>query len=446
MTLVKDRTTGTTVVIFGIMNDVRFIGRTAEECARTLAAITDEEKLFEATDYLCGRFVILVARGDAVTVLTDATANRQVFYHRGTGTIASHEGLMRRNVETESSGLVALGRGAPGHHTNYHDVYRLTPNMVLDLPSCKLRRIWPRKAIEHRDTADAARDVAQMMRATLLNLMLHYRLRISVTAGLDSRTTAALCHDLRSVRFFNYYRGDHIDSDKLDSAFSDWYDTLTGNPILRIDLTSASDIPTEFQDVLSRNTFDSSLLRLGWWSYNNWRDQNDLIHIRSNLAEVGQNYYGKYTYDKYGTDFASTRTLAMLYLGPNKLHKTHDVMTTIDLFAEWTDATEFFEAGDKVDLGSLFYWESRLGSWYANVTTEQDVSVETISPYNCRKIFETMLSIPPEDRTASILQRRIIAENSPELTQYPLNGEPFWPDGPPVDLATLEVQTGETVA
>lgn len=430
LTLAEDAATGVRIAALGHLCDVRQSLRGVPAVLEALAALPDEATFLAETDWLCGRFVLIVERAGRITVVGDATGNRQIHYHRPSGTVASHPGLIRRNVpDLVSSGLKIVGRGAPAHHTAYRDVYLLTPNMVLDLPEGTVRRFWPRAPIPQQTSQAAAEEMSRYMRAAMVNLMLHYRVRVSLTGGLDSRTTAAICHDMPTVRFFNYYRSDEIDSDRGDREFFDWFAGWTDHPTEHHDAPS-SIIPKEFAEVLKRNTVQRCISRMAWYWYRHWRDQPDLVHVRSNLSEVGRAVLAR-----SGAKMTCARDMAEIYLQPNKSHLVRDMITTMDQFEHWAETVSFFEAAEKVDALALFQWEFRMATWYGNVVAESDVAVETIALYNCRKLLEAMLSVSRKEQLGSMVQRRLIAMNWPRLTTYRVNGKPFWPDGVPEDLA-----------
>ena len=57
----------------------------------------------------------------------------------------------------------------------------------------------------------------------------------------------------------------------------------------------------------------------------------------------------------------------------------------------------------------LFYWEHRLTKWGGRFLQGMDLTGFAISPYNSRRIIETMLSVPYAARAAKAVQLRFRA-------------------------------------
>ena len=55
----------------------------------------------------------------------------------------------------------------------------------------------------------------------------------------------------------------------------------------------------------------------------------------------------------------------------------------------------------------LFYWEHRLTKWGGRFLQEVDLTGFAISPYNSRRIIETMLSVPYAARAAKTVQLQL---------------------------------------
>jgi hypothetical protein len=79
------------------------------------------------------------------------------------------------------------------------------------------------------------------------------------------------------------------------------------------------------------------------------------------------------------------------------------------------------ELDDRVNSTVLFWWEQRLGNWGAQYVAEQDIAVDTLHPFNCRLLIETMLATPRRMRTAPDfpLFRQLIQAMWPEVLSVP---------------------------
>lgn len=402
----------------------RYLAQLAQ--ARSLS----ESAFHEELGWSCGRYVLLCAAGEDLHAYTDAAATRQVFHHAQAKVLASHVWLLGRNApEAKRSQPMEHRGGYPGRALPVAGGYRLTPNTRLDLRSFAVERYWPQESLPRIDSAEAAARVGQLMKGALEHAARFRSPVVSATAGLDSRATVALCRDIPQARFFTYYRGDHVDSDRPDRDFAQALQQETDRRIKLVDRASAQGMDPDFERILDRNTLAPCQRKVAWLCHQKFADDPMLLHLRSNVAEIGREYYAKYRFE-----LESPRDMARLYLHPNRTYKIDYLLKIIEMFEDFSDATGFFEATRMIDAKSLFYWEFRMSSWLGNALTESDIALEAASPYNCRKVIEALLSVPREDRHAGSVQRRIVAAAWPALTRYPLNEAPFWPTGIPKDL------------
>ena len=80
-----------------------------------------------------------------------------------------------------------------------------------------------------------------------------------------------------------------------------------------------------------------------------------------------------------------------------------------------------------VHMLDLFFWEQRIGSWYAQNLNELDIVHDTFSPFSYRPMLEIMLGVPAKfrKRDSSVLHYRILETLWPELAYWPIN-PPNW--------------------
>ena len=296
----------------------------------------------------------------------------------------------------------------------------LTPNAALDLDEMMPARVWPSRPLPERSVKEAAEIVREHMDGVVRYIQQNHRLLVSVTAGLDSRLTLSFLKDAKNVQFFTYYRNDQRDSDFHDLAFAEvLHDQLRRNvEVLRLGDFPA--MPKGFRWLIETNTFISHQKHLAWVYAHRYGAEENLVHLRSNISEVGREFWrGK------GFEIGSGKDLARVYLQADKEYPAAYVFRVITLFEEFDQVTGLSACRDLVDLKSLFYWEFRMASWHAQLVAESDPAFETLSLFNCRAVLEAMLSVPRAERAAGSVLRRIISDNWPELAGYPVNGKPF---------------------
>ncbi len=410
------------VLVIGLVCDVRDADRTAKSCVALLAEglRLSEERFFSELSFMCGRYVVFYRRGDRERVVTDATGMRMAMYALGTRVIASHTGLIGANVPEPAVRTRAYQWGAPGNRTPVEGIRVLTPNTKLDLGSWRVSRYWPRRALEMMEVDAAARLVVEAMRNTFRHLASHHQPLISITAGIDSRVTLAVSRG--AARYMTYYRNDDADSDLLDRTFAIEIANRFG---LRHDLlltASHGSVPEDYKAMLAENTTLPHIPRVSFAYYQTYSKGN-YTHIRSNLAEIARQFYQfrlhtmQTVHSK--TTFDTVDDLMFLWFQDNPPPVAREA------FAEFVETTDFFGCRDFIDLADLFYWEHRMGVWHPQVVLESDPAFETVSLYNCRHILETMLSVPLRDRRRATLLKRIILSEWPELAAYPVNARPF---------------------
>jgi hypothetical protein len=78
------------------------------------------------------------------------------------------------------------------------------------------------------------------------------------------------------------------------------------------------------------------------------------------------------------------------------------------------------------DLWDLLYWEQRDGRWAANGQAQWDVVFESATPFNCRLLLETQLSVDSSERGRPQFQLHQGIMNTlwPEVLDAPLNPSP----------------------
>ena len=388
-----------------------------------LALRRSEDAFLDALDTIAGRHVLLYEAGGRAHVVTDAAGTKQAYRHGGeTPLVSSHAKLIVRNAGPRKDPVPPTFKfGYPGLETEWRDVRLLTPNTRLRLDDMEVRRFWPRRALRPVSVADAAEEVARLMEGTLRHLSGRLDLVISITAGLDSRVSLALTRDLAAT-LFTFYRHGTEDADSLDLAFAKIFAEDSGREVRRLAFLEMT-MPRDFAALLDGNTLASHARPLAWAFHSEFPQASRAIHIRSNVSEVGRQFYGTPRW----SDPPQGRDLARLYYrGGRDQRPIREVFEAIERFERFAEVNGILRCGEMVDLASLLYWEHRMASWFGNCLVETDVGMDSVSPYNCRRLLALLLSVPEPDREASSVHRRIVATRAPELTRYPVNGEALW--------------------
>lgn len=128
-------------------------------------------------------------------------------------------------------------------------------------------------------------------------------------------------------------------------------------------------------------------------------------------SEVGRRYYGLASIADVEVTPAHVAALARM--------DGSDYAT--EFFGKWLSGI-----GNTFNLNvlDLFYWEQRVGNWLAMCQSEFDVAWQEIfTPFNCRRLLVTLLSVGEEYRRAPNYQlyKEVILNLWPEVLSVPIN-------------------------
>ena len=431
--LTMARSGGRFVVVIGHFVDTETWLST--EAAVSLAAealARSEGELLDTTDAWSGRYVVIFGVETDRHVMTDATGMRSVFYALdGSFILASHCRLVATLTGAGSPILNArrtavraivpprrrrLVVSLPGRSTPWPGVVYLTANMVLDIETRRLRRVFPRRPLGVLTTTAASALIAPRLRGQVDALVDSGRpVAISVTGGVDSRVTVAASRDVRdAVRYFTYRVRDVPGNDEDVAAASSIADAMRlPHGVVEV---PPSIQPPELDAVMREATFLSHGRRIV--AAYRAAFSPDTIHIRSNIGEVGRCYYRR---SRAGAVMPTSPTdisasdLARLWAHGEASEPL------VESFAEWMTATSFRGVQD-IDALDLFYWEHRMSCWHSNVVLESDFAFDTHSLFNSRWVLERTLSVSIEDRCRGSVFRHLVAEMWPELAALPMGG------------------------
>ncbi|WP_315646805.1 tetratricopeptide repeat protein [Limnospira sp. PMC 1042.18] len=414
------------VMCLGLICDVRFPKQTTDECVSFLAeSLAESTSIFyDRLSYGCGRFVIAAYQPEVgLFILTDATGMKSAFYYNQEAKIVgSHAQLVAENAQNaERRTPITFKFGYPGIQTPFHNIFLLTPNTQLNFDNFVIRRFFPVSPLVSLSLEQAVEMVTQYLKGAMQHFATFYQNLISLTAGLDSRVTLALNKSHSNVRYFTYYRRDSVDTDKYDKIVAEKLANKFGLSHEIFDLSQYSKAEQEFLSILKKNTYYSHIRSLAFVYYEKFSQSENLIHVRSNISETGREFY-----KNKKLPILSAKDLADLYLTSISNPLPEYIAEVIRKFEEFDRITKITQCQSLIDIKSLFYGEFRMAAWHSQVVIESDPAFDTVSIYNCIKTLEIMLSITREEREKSLILKKIIENEWPELTQFKINGKDFW--------------------
>jgi hypothetical protein len=411
------------IALLGHVFDVTAGNRSTQEIAEGLAhgLRTDSADFQAQVDVLCGRFIILSSDAEGTHLQADAVGLRSTFFatKEHPPYLASHEALLAQQLEAGPSvfGAPRFLREnnlpvMPGRATRFAGVKVLTPNTSLHLQSRTTRRIFDGSGIRPLSPYDAASIVIEDAHAQHAKLRQMAPLRLSLSAGLDSRVTAVLLRPLLDdVEFFTYelsYR---------PRTNADRYDLTAGAELARVfglnhralDISSP-DVDPEITKALSGISAKSHSRALANSYYNHLQDG---LHIRSHVYEIARS-----SYRRAGFEDTPLTGAGLLSMVSRRKSKNPDAVAAFEEYIEETG----FDTVDAMDPLDLFYWEHRVGYWMVPVVSESSIAHETHVLVNSRHTLTAMLGIEEPLRRVGTVSDEIVTRLWPEMFDLPVNG------------------------
>lgn len=375
---------------------------------------------------LAGRYVILDQGAEGTYLQSDATGMRSIYYATDGGAASSHAkltaelagSLVKSTFGVQGWFAETKARAHPGRKTEYEAVSMLTPNTEVELGAGQVARIGPGPAPVVLSAREAAAEIVPLVQRQLAALVKNERVLVSLTAGLDSRTTLAMTYPFRdSITYFSYVtrRPGKASPSEPDLAFARDLCAEHGLAFKEVVVDKMLG-KGALMDVVRGNSTRIHAPSIAAA----YLEQLPLgaVHIRSNLYEIGRALVRNIHPGKPLAPLDASE-LARRVTGLVD-HETHPA--SIDAFQDWLDVTHFSEVLD-FDTFDLFYWEVLMGRWLPAVMTESDIAHDTYTVINCRRILELFLAVPLVERVEAKTFDEIISISWPELLGYPVNGK-----------------------
>lgn len=382
----------------------------------------------DEVDELCGRFVVIRIEHGELRLQNDAAGMRTVaFSTEGPHVAASHTRLVAENIGIRASELAYPSyfrdNGMfqfPARHTEYAGVRSLTPNTELILAERRVERIFPRRPVEPTTLDEAAQTIIEASDAQARALQQHDRLLLSISAGVDSRSSLALLRGIApKLETYTYdltyavkNAGNRYDRDAAEAI-----GILAG--VRHTTLAVEDREPNRrLSAALHRNSraVHSRKLAAAYVE----RLPVDAVHVRSHVHGIVKGYYQNFNYGYSEMDGATLARIA-------SAGKAKDERIA-RAFEEYRTDTSFDERFDYSPL-DLLYWEYRSALIQAPALLESDLVVDTHALLSSRRVLARLLGLPLADRRGARVFLRIIEMRWPELLDIPLNGRDVRSEG-----------------
>lgn len=391
-------------------------------------------EFLNALDYIGGRYAVIVGNKNKVMVYQDATGGRSLYYSMDHDVISSHAHLINDNiVHTIDEDVQAVKKlGISWNLSPFINIKALTPNICFELYSKKTERFFPRENnkfthLSKEERLNIAEKLWRQQQEFFFNI--YSKLAFSITGGLDSKVSLAMLRGkIPEVNFFTYMTEISNPTNEKNTRLlkNDGIrvkellkDIKLNHQFIKIE-NSENKLSDRDQNNLSKNTIGShnfGLLR----SYKKLFPEENVLHIRSNLNEIGRaNLMEK--------DVGNNLQRVQKYFINSFSRANEKELTNINIdlktIAE-KGINDFKYENDRFDfhIMDLYYWENRTGRWISEILNETDVCFETFSGYNLRAIIEISLSFTFDERKSSVFFKELINRNYPILNFYGINSD-----------------------
>gem|GEM_PF-2008316 len=396
------------------------------------ALLQRETDFFDLIDKFCGRHVIVFGTRTNPRILTDATGMRTVFYASEGGVIASHALLVEETLGGEIQRQdLPFRYGYPGNHTPYVRTRLLTPNTFYDVAQAKVVRFWPRRKIEPRTAKEAADLVLSCTTTALKRVALGKRLSLSVTAGIDSRTTLALA--VHSSIPFDGYTYDRGKNTVIDCAVGRELARIAGIEHHVVRVPNPPSTPKELKRRLNKTTYYGHHHTVVAPMQRHFGGA-DVLTVTANLLEIGRFFYKGKEYQAVRPETPEAMcefALIATRLSAQQMEESYGpepMKLATEYFLDFVQDTDFNAARGFIDSRDQFYWEYKMSAWHGMILLERDFYADCFIPFNSRYIFEALLGVKEWDRKQATVFKLLIKKCAPNLLDVPINPEQ-WPLG-----------------
>lgn len=381
---------------------------------------------WKGTNELTGIYCCGYVDEDKIEFTSDAAGQQLIYYGliKDNIYITSHASLVAGLCNLSQSQYIrklseykyfrAFGLVLPGDLSPYDELKRAQCNFYTSCSydGCKVQRFWPNvKVCETTDYEQTIQDLGNIIHNNMLLISKKWpnrRAAISVTGGMDSKTTMACTNGLYGD--FSYFSYISLHDEKIDADAAKKLCNQLGLEHKTYEISDKTDSGFKlFNEILYYN-----MGCIGNCNTNDVRKrmyfagQNDFdIEVKSWVDEIGRARYFKRFGKKSFPKKVTPRILSTLY--KPFLYNRIRLMQTDKVFKDYLDKYYSKEMFEMIPWWDLVYWEFEWNSAEGAFLTGEHIVVYDITiPFNNRRIIELMLSVPLEKRIGDEIQRDII--------------------------------------
>lgn len=359
-----------------------------------------------------GRYVCFLLNQEMRRVYVDAGGTMSCVYSVHKPIVASTPGLIlgdeRYFADIDEELYRSLGMPRKGWYpfglTAHVSVRRLLPNHYLDMRQWLPVRHWPRETTigGNCDTSTSIRTIVGVIQSSIIAILKHYPVYLTLTAGRDSRTLLACAKDIvKRIEFVTFVR----DAETVDEYIAALLAKRFNLNWSRIPIKHASDE--------QRNQWLHEVGHcLGGQILDIHQTLGSLQPDYAILPGLGSELH-KAHYYKLGDELKNITSAILLRRMNLPPHPT-----LLDAGDRWLKGVGLTDVSQ---LLGVAYIEQRLACWGMPQTYGQLAFVNHFFPSVHRSTFTHMLALPAKYKKSRRLTRDMMQVVWPELLDLPFN-------------------------
>jgi len=377
------------------------------------------EEIFNHINDFGGRWVLLVNDGKDTILFHDAAGLRQIYYAVSNEVWCASETRLianKLNLQIDSE-AIALTKSAeyrisgvywwPGDTSMYREIRALLPNHYFNVRLGTPHRYWPNKDLQVLSFQEGVEKSARLLRGLIKSAQARYDLALSCTAGWDSRLMLAACKDVMedmycfTLTYPNY--GKHARDLVIPTVLLKKLG-FTLNVIQYAEKKSSEFNNITEESIVSIDPEDSSDVQAMYEKYPQSR-----LCISGDVAEITKCYYGMAGQTNHTIDAQTLANVTTMGTHPFAIKAYEDWLANVK--------------PSNLKLLDLLCWEQMAGRWQARIRGKYDIVHESLAPYNCRSLLETMLAVDERFRQPPNYEfhKELIASLWREVLSEPIN-------------------------
>lgn len=372
-----------------------------------------------------GRWILIVSDGAKIIILNDAAGLRQIYYAQsppGSIWCASQAGLLAEvlhfGIDKEAFEFMKLREidanyddckvyWWPGNRSLYKEIKILLPNHSLDINTGSQHRYWPSEDLNKISIQEAVNRTSIMLCGLMRSAHNRYKLTLAMTAGWDSRLMLALSKDYVDDLYIFTLNYPGIPLNDKDLLIPE---KLLNKLGVKHNIIKFPDhVNDDFKKICKNNSSSAnSAFCADVQAMYDYLPENRMC-ITGDVAEVVKCYYR--LPELQGRNISGHDLAGLTNMGMHPY--------AIKAYDEWLSGVKLYN----IDLLDLFSWEQVGGRWQSLNQAEYDIVQESFSPYNCRSLLSTILSIDEKFRRPPVhtFHKKLIGKLWKKVLTEPIN-------------------------